>query len=129
MSTLRREELALPCLREMSGIGVGVGIEDLQQLSDRGDASAARMDVEKSMLLASLQDYNEKLVLEVTQLRDDNASLLDRVDEKDHLLQEREARPVHQFQGQKESRNVDDSKDFKFFHYLLQFLSTSAQTK
>lgn len=82
----------MPCLREMSGIGVGVGIEDLQQLSDRGDASAARMDVEKSMLLASLQDYNEKLVLEVTQLRDDNASLLDRVDEKDHLLQEREAR-------------------------------------
>ncbi|QDZ23620.1 hypothetical protein HOP50_11g61600 [Chloropicon primus] len=52
---------------------------------------AARSEVEKSLLLASLQDYNEKLVMEVTKLREENETLLLALDEKDGLLVERDA--------------------------------------
>ena len=64
---------------------------------------SARMDVEKSMLLASLQDYNEKLVLEVTALREENASLQNQLEDKDGILLERE----QMFVGAKE--NIDKS--------------------
>ena len=76
-------------------------------MSSSGPANAAvdsaRMDVEKSMLLASLQDYNEKLVLEVTALREENASLQNQLEDKDGILLERE----QMFVGAKE--NIDKS--------------------